>query len=447
MPIFHTTLLDSPEELKSLIEDPGLNAVVLSLDIAPAANQLDMLQQVREIDRDVVLFAVSRNPSVELRDKAKALAVEGFFTAPLEYQHLQVLLRSALERRRAEIQERELRTAIAARNSFCDLVGGSEPMRRVYEAITRVTASGTTVLIRGESGTGKELVARAIVAAGPRRDKPFISLNCAALPEHLIEAELFGHEKGAFTGAHIARAGHIELAHTGTLFLDEIATLSLALQTKLLRVIEDRAVTRIGGKIAKKSEFRLITATNEPLEQMVRSGRFREDLYYRINVVPIALPPLRERRSDLPLLVDHFLRIHCTANGVPLKQIDPEVFEVLEEQSWPGNVRELENLIQRLVIMSAGPTIQVSDLPQQLLMVSARQQESLLIPKEGIDFEEEMARIEVAYLRAALRRTKGKKAAAAALLRLNPQQMKYLCRKYQIRDEDEGQNLTDEEKN
>ncbi|HVP64285.1 MAG TPA: sigma-54 dependent transcriptional regulator [candidate division Zixibacteria bacterium] len=318
------------------------------------------------------------------------------------------------------------------RHVFCDMVGGSEAMRRVYEAIRRVADSRTTVVIRGESGTGKELVARAIVASGPRRDRPFISVNAAALPETLIEAELFGHEKGSFTGAHASRAGHIEAADGGTLFLDEISSLDLQLQGKLLRALEEHQVQRIGSKTSKNIDFRLITATNDDLEDLVRSGRFREDLYYRIQVFPIYMPPLRERTEDIALLVDHFLRIYCAECNKPIKHVEPEVIEVLEEHSWPGNVRELENVVQRLVLMAEGPVIRLKDLPSQILMSSTVQQDALLIPEQGISFTAEIARIETAYIQAALRRCNGSKTAAAALLHLNRQQMKYLCRKYRI---------------
>jgi transcriptional regulator with PAS, ATPase and Fis domain len=229
-----------------------------------------------------------------------------------------------------------------------------------------------------------------------------------------------------------ARPGHIEEAHGGTLFLDEIGTLGLPLQSKLLRVLEDRAVQRVGGKTSRKIDFRLITATNEPLEDLVHAGRFREDLYYRIQVVPIFVPPLRERHRDIPLLVDHFMRLYCAANRLPLKRFEPEALEVLEEHPWPGNVRELENLVQRLVLMVGDQVIAVKHLPQQILYTSTAQQESLLIPDEGIDFDKEMERIEAAYVQAALRRTDGKKTAAAALLRINAQKIKYLCRKHRI---------------
>jgi transcriptional regulator with PAS, ATPase and Fis domain len=248
----------------------------------------------------------------------------------------------------------------------------------------------------------------------------------------LIESELFGYEKGAFTGADTARAGHIESAHGGTLFLDEITTLNPSLQSKLLRVLQERTVQRVGGRSSRKIDFRLICATNEDLEDLVKKGRFREDLYYRINVVPVTVPPLRDRDGDVPLLADHFLRIYCAASKKPLKSMQPDVLETLEDYPWPGNVRELENLIQRLVVMVTGPNITVEHLPQHLLQHSASGQEAMLIPEEGVDFDAEMGRIEVAYLSAALRRTGGKKSAAAMLLRVDTQRMKYLCRKFQL---------------
>jgi DNA-binding NtrC family response regulator len=379
-----------------------------------------------------VLIGLTRSNSRNLRLKAVGATADEYFVAPVDFAEVRTALARALDRKALEIEWRNHQAEEIKRQSFCDLIGASQPMQRVYEAVRRVADSNSTVLIRGESGTGKELVARAIVALGPRSEKPFISINCAALPENLIETELFGHEKGAFTDARTARPGHIELAHTGTLFLDEIATLSLALQSKLLRVLEYRSVTRIGGQAAKKIDFRLITATNEDLEEMVRIGRFREDLYYRINVVPVTLPPLRERAGDIPLLVSHFLRIYCAANNTPLKRLEPEVMHILEEDAWPGNIRELENLVQRLVLMVDGPVVKVHHLPQRLLYNSATSRESLLIPEEGVRFDEEIAKIEVAYLTAALRRSAGSKIAAARLLSVDKQRMHYLCRKYGV---------------
>ncbi len=432
---FHTTLLSPNDSVLSLLNEAPLEAVVVDLDAADGPNQeggVRLLEELRRAEPDLVLFALTRSRSKALRRNAEKAGVDEIFVAPVDFNVMQIVLQHALEKRHLEIENRQLREQALSGYSFCDLIGGSEAMRLVYDAITRVTDGNATVLIRGESGTGKELVARAIVASGSRRDQPFISVNCSALPETLIEAELFGHEKGSFTGAYESRAGHIESAHGGTLFLDEIGTLGLGLQSKLLRVLEQRIVHRIGSKTVKKIDFRLLTATNEDLEDAVSAGRFREDLYYRINVVPISLPPLREREGDIALLVDHFLRFYCSANSLPLKRVEPDVLEILEDYPWPGNVRELENIVQRLVLMVPGVVITAKHLPKQILYTSATKQETLLIPEEGISFDEAIARIEAAYLQAALRRTGGKKVAAAALLQINPQKMKYLCRKYGV---------------
>jgi len=429
---FHTTLLGSGDQILPLLDEASVEALVLDLETACTSTKetLRLVRELRERDEHLVLLGFTRSNNKASRSQFEQAGIGRCFVAPVDFEDVENVLRNALEERTEEIENRRLREEARGRNSFCDLIGGSDPMRLVYDAVSRVADSNVNVLVRGESGTGKELVAQAIVASGSRKDKPFVSVNCAALPESLIEAELFGHEKGAFTDAHEARAGHIEAAHGGTLFLDEIGTLGLSLQSKLLRVLEQHVVQRIGSRTSKKIDFRLIAATNEDLEQAVRAGRFREDLYYRLNVVPIVLPPLRERTGDVAILLDHFLRMYCAANGLPLKRLNADALEILEEYHWPGNVRELENVVQRLVIMGSGAVIAATHLPQQILYNSTARQEALLIPEDGISFDEEMARIELAYLQAALRRTGGKKVAAAALLQINAQKMKYLCRKY-----------------
>lgn len=431
---FDLRILRSWAELLSATKKQPVGAVILDVDVVGENpdEALAALTELRSRLADIVLAALTRSHSKTLRHKAIHASVDEYFVAPINFEEVRIVLVRALEKRAAEIEYRDRLMNRGEQRSMCDLIGASERMQLVYETIQRLSESSTTVLIRGESGTGKELVARAIVALGPRASKPFVSINCAALPEHLIETELFGHERGAFTDAKNTRQGHIEMAHTGTLFLDEIATLGLGLQSKLLRVLEDRAVMRIGGHTPRKIDFRLITATNEDLEAMLKAGRFREDLYYRINVVPVLLPPLRERTGDVPLLIDHYLRIYCAQNGVPLKRLDPEVVQVLEDDPWPGNVRELQNLMQRLVLMVDGPVIKMHHLPHRMLYNSTASQESLLIPEEGVHFDEEMARVEVAYLEAALRRTAGSKIGAARLLNIDKQKMHYLCRKYQI---------------
>ena len=345
---------------------------------------------------------------------------------------MQIVLSRAIEKRALELEGRRLLQQVENKAAFHGLVGGSSAMQKVYQAVEAVAGTGASVVLRGESGVGKELVAQAIVQCGDRADHPFVCLNCSALPETLMESELFGYEKGAFTGADSAKPGMVESAHNGTLFLDEITTLNPNLQSKLLRVLQERSVQRLGSRATRKIDFRLITATNEDLEDSVRKGRFREDLYFRINVVPIIIPPLRERDGDIPLLVDHFLRVYSAAAKKPIKTMQPEVLEILEDYTWPGNVRELENVIQRLVVMVPGHVITPEHLPQHLLHHSASGQEAILIPEQGVDFDAEMEKIEIAYVNAALRRTGGKKSAAAQLLQVDPQRMKYLCRKHHL---------------
>jgi two-component system response regulator PilR (NtrC family) len=388
-----------------------------------------LMQEIRQVRDDVVLVAITRSNSRSIPLKASHAGADEFFLAPLDFQELQIVLWRAIEKRSLQIEGQRMVEQAESKSAFCGMIGGSEAMQRVYQAIQAVADSNTTVLLRGESGVGKELVANAITQSGARSGRPYVCLNCSAIPESLMESELFGHEKGAFTGADAAKPGLIEAAQGGTLFLDEITTLDHSLQSKLLRVLQERVVQRIGSRTARKIDFRLIAATNDNLEELVRQGRFREDLYYRINVVPIFVPPLRDREGDIALLVDHFLGVYCAANHRPLKQLEPAVLEIMEDYSWPGNVRELENVVQRLVLMNSATVIRAEHLPQAMLHSTTAGQESILIPEEGVDFDAEIERIELAYLNAALRRTGGKKSAAAALLRIDPQRMKYLCRK------------------
>ena len=431
---FRTNLARSEDEIKKILEEPLLHAILFNLDCIGdgAADGLDVLEEMRRIRDDVVLAVFTRSVQRTIPLKASQAGADEFFLFPLNYEELKIVLTRAIEKRALELEGRRVILQAERKAAFCGMVGSSAAMQKVYQSVEAVAGTNASVVLRGESGVGKELVARAVVQCGNRADKPYICLNCSALPESLMESELFGYEKGAFTGADEAKPGLIELAQGGTLFLDEITTLNPGLQSKLLRALQERSVQRLGGRSARKIDFRLIAATNEDLEDCVRKGRFREDLYFRINVVPIVVPPLREREGDITLLVDHFLRIYCASSKKPLKAVKPDVLEILEDYKWPGNVRELENVIQRLVVMVNSPVITLEHLPQQLLHSSATGQESILIPEEGVDFDEELKRIEMAYLNAALRRTGGKKSAAAALLQIDPQRMKYLCRKHHI---------------
>jgi DNA-binding NtrC family response regulator len=433
-PSFRTTLASTESQIKTLIDDPDIHGIVLDLESIgdSAADGIEVLQEMRRLRDDLIMVAITASTGSELSLQASRAGADHFFLKPVDGQQLRTVLLQTMEKRALQFEGRWLLEQVEKRSAFCGLIGGSAAMHKVYRAIEAVASSNASVAISGESGVGKELVAQAIVHSGERHDKPYVCLNCSALPETLIESELFGYEKGAFTGADSAKPGLIELAHTGTLFLDEITTLNLGLQSKLLRALQERSVQRLGGRAAKKIDFRLITATNTDLEGEVKKGRFREDLFYRINVVPIVVPPLRERRGDIPLLAEHFLRMYCAANRKLAKQLQPDIMEILEDYPWPGNVRELENVIQRLIIMSDGPVIAAHHLPQHLLSSSAASHEAILIPEGGVDFDAEMEKIEIAYLSAALRRTDGKKSAAAILLHIDPQRMKYLCRKLKL---------------
>jgi DNA-binding NtrC family response regulator len=356
-----------------------------------------------------------------------------YFVKPIDLDVLRGAIQRAVEELRLQRENRLLRDEIQRKNALGDLLGSTDAMRHVFDTIRRVARTTTTVMIRGESGTGKELVARAIHDESARRNRPFISVNCAALPESLMESELFGYERGAFTGAAATKEGRVELANRGTLFLDEIGTLTPALQSKLLRVLEDHSLVRLGGKRPIRVDFRLLTATNEDVEELVRQNRFREDLYYRINVVPIFLPPLRERVEDIPLLFDYFLQVYCAANGLPTKRISDEALQALKRYPWPGNVRELENTAQRIVLMTDSELVGVRDLPGDIHKGAGRGgQDSFRIPPPGINLVKELETYERRWVEAALVQSNRVKSAAAQLLGVDRNRMNYLCRKHNL---------------
>ncbi|HLY43140.1 MAG TPA: sigma-54 dependent transcriptional regulator [Terracidiphilus sp.] len=433
-PWFEIKVRQTYEDLARWTREAGIAAVLMDIDTAgpDPYGGLPVITELRNLNPGLVLISLSRARARSVEKQALSAGAEAHFRSPVEVAELRMILAETLRRRGEEAERGRLRQQVREQSRFQDFIGSSEPMRLVYDAIQQVASSNINVLIRGESGTGKELAARAVVALSRRAGKPFIRLNCAALPENLIESELFGSERGAFTGATESRPGHIEMADGGTLFLDEIATLTLPLQTKLLRVLEDHQVQRLGGRTWRKIDFRLICATNEPLEEMARIGRFREDLYYRIHVIPIQLPPLRERVGDIPLLCEHFLEMHCAANGVDLKRLNVDALSALEEHTWPGNVRELENLIQRLVVTVRHEEIGPGDLPARMLAQSLAAQEAILLPEEGTDLDGQLRQLEVALLTTALRRAQGSKTGAARLLNIDIQRMKYLSRKYSL---------------
>ncbi|MGH9775267.1 MAG: sigma 54-interacting transcriptional regulator [Candidatus Acidiferrales bacterium] len=425
---------DYPDAYK-LLQESELDVLLLSLRL-PSGGVKECAELLKRLDGseiDTLVIVLSDD-----NKKATALRVidagtYDYFIKPIDTDVLRALLERAVEKLHLQRENRLLRDEIRRKNAMGNLLGTTEAMQHVFESIRRVAKSSTTVVIRGESGTGKELVARAIHENSPRRNRAFVSVNCAALPESLMESELFGYEKGAFTGAVAAKEGRIEVAHHGTLFLDEIATLTPALQGKLLRVLEDRALTRLGGKKPTRVDFRLVTATNEDLEELVRQGRFREDLYYRIHVVPIFLPPLRERAEDVPILADYFVKVYCAANQIPQKKVEAETMAAFKKYPWPGNVRELENVIQRLVLMTDGAAMGLKDLPSEIASAGGgNSRRAFKLPESGFRLDKEMEAVERKWVEAALAQANRVKAEAARLLGIDKNRMNYLFRKFNL---------------
>jgi DNA-binding NtrC family response regulator len=385
---------------------------------------LNLLKEVRKSEPDATVVMMSGEG--ERRDALKAMELGAFdfFQKPVDPAELRVILARALERRRLLDENRALKEQAREESSFGKLVGKSAPMQRLFREIEKVAPSDASVLIQGESGTGKELVAHSIHAGSERRDRRFVAVNVSALPESLAEAELFGHERGAFTGAIASRPGRFELAHGGTLFLDEVGTLSPGVQAKLLRALESREIERVGGRRPIPVDFRLISATNEDLESRVAQGTFREDLFYRINTIPIRIPPLRDRGDDLLFLAEHFLDSLATRHHRPVRKFSPSVIERLRAHPWKGNVRELEHVMEMLVLFAEGDEISEDDLPRALREVSPKSR------GEALPFSQAVAGFERRLLAETIALEGGVKARAARRLGLDGNQIKYLCRKY-----------------
>jgi DNA-binding NtrC family response regulator len=418
-----------------LLQGSALDVLLLGLPIASGGVKecIELLSQLEDSAIDTLVIVLSSDDKKSSALKVIDAGSYDYFVKPIDTDVLRHLLERAVEKLRIVRENRILREEITRKNALGDLIGATDSMRHVFESIKRMARATTNVIVRGESGVGKELVARALHDQSPRRGRPFISVNCAALPEGLMEAELFGYEKGAFTGAVATKEGRIELAHGGTLFLDEIATLTTALQSKLLRVLEERVLTRLGGKKSIKVDFRLVCATNEDLEGMVQQGLFRDDLYYRIHVVPIFVPALRDRVEDIPLLVEYFASVYCAANHLDPKRIDGEAMQALKRYGWPGNVRELENAIQRIVIMTDGEQITLRDLPVEIVKAGGGDSHGRFrLSSSGIDLDKEIESFEKRWLQEALQQSKHVKAEAARLLGVDRNRLNYLCRKHRL---------------
>ncbi|HPX05545.1 MAG TPA: sigma-54 dependent transcriptional regulator [Tenuifilaceae bacterium] len=346
----------------SILETEEFDIVLADIKM-PGMDGLEMLKRIKAIRKDSIVIIMTAFATVNTAVQALKDGAYDYVTKPFDPDDLSHLIRNASKQILLSEENEKLKEKVVSLENMEDLIGQSEAMQQVLREIESVSQSNASVIITGESGTGKELVARAIHANSPRRFFPMVCVHCGALSESLLESELFGHEKGAFTGAVYNRKGRFEMADSGTIFLDEIATISSKMQVELLRVLETRSFVRVGGHKEITSDFRVICATNRNLKQMVDSGEFREDLYYRLNVVNITVPPLRERTDDIPLLVNHFIKKFCVAMNKPLVTIDNAALKVLEEYSFPGNIRELENMIERAIVVGNGKKISVKDLP------------------------------------------------------------------------------------
>lgn len=355
------TAADAKEALKKL-EEQSWDIILLDIKM-PGMSGLELQERIRDIDPTIVIIMITAYASVDTAVQALKAGAFDYITKPFDPDDLEHLIRNATEKRNLTRENLQLKQKISQLNPEETIIGESPQMKHVLELVDTVAQTDSTVLIHGESGTGKEVIARAIHNRSKRRLFPMIAVNCGAFPETLLESELFGHEKGAFTGSQYRRKGKIELADGGTLFLDEIGDISPKTQLDLLRVLETKQFTRLGGNQVIHSDFRLICATNKNLEEEVKRGNFREDLFYRINVFFILIPPLRERREDIPALAHFFMQKYSRAMNKPIRDISPEAMKLLKEYSWPGNVRELENAIERAMVVGKPPAISPQDLP------------------------------------------------------------------------------------
>jgi DNA-binding NtrC family response regulator len=406
---YKTLTAGSGEAALKILKKETPDLVLLDIRM-PNMDGVTALKMIKELDRDLDVIVVTASKEVKSAVECIKLGAYDYVTKPFEADELKVLIKKALERKEILLENVCLKNIIASSDKFCEFIGKAQVMKDIFGLIEEIGKVDSTVLVRGESGTGKELVAKAIHRKSERREKPFVTINCAAIPDNLLESELFGFEAGSFTGALEKRLGKFELASGGTIFLDEIGCMSPNTQAKILRVLEDRSIDRIGGRSPIPTDVRIISATNINFEEAVSSGKFREDLYYRLNVIPIVLPPLRERREDIPLLIHHFIQKFNTELNKKVQNLSEEAMLALMAYSWPGNVRELRNMIERLVALSKNGTITHADLPiNENGTVKKALAQNQTLDKAMASFEREA-------LRQTLEQTSGNQTRAARIL-------------------------------
>jgi two-component system response regulator PilR (NtrC family) len=428
---YDVTSTTNGEKALELIDNNLYNMVLTDVKM-PGVDGFEVLRKTKEISPDTVVIMITAYGSPEGAVTAIKEGAYDYITKPFRVEEVKLTIKKSLERSDLIRENIRLRQEVEERYKFWNIIGKSPKMQRVYELVEKVSQTKANVLITGESGTGKELVAKAVHYNSARKDQSFVTLNCGAIPENLLESELFGHMKGSFTGAIANKRGLLEMAEGGTLFMDEIGELPFSLQVKLLRVIQEREFKRVGGTDDIKVDVRIISASNQDLQRKVAQGGFREDLFYRLNVIQIKLPPLRERKEDIPLLVNHFIRKYSADTGKKIEEISPEALELLLNYDFAGNVRELENIIERSLTLETSSTITERHIRSYLneRMISKSIPPSLEIPEEGMDLNKVVEDLEKAFILKALENTGGIKKKAAEILGMNFRAMRYKLAKY-----------------
>lgn len=443
---YDVTCVEDGQKAIDILKKKSFDLVISDLQM-PNVTGIELLKHCRENYSEMLFMMITAFGTAESAVEAMKMGAYDYITKPFKIDEVRINIANALRSRNLEVENRVLRKELQKEYSFQNLVGNSEAMHKIFELIRKVSDSPTNVLVTGESGTGKEMVAKAIHYNSPLKDRPFVSVNCGAIPENLVESELFGHKKGSFTGAVTDKDGLFEVADGGTLFLDEIGELPLSSQVRILRAIQEKTVRRVGGTEDVKVEVRIIAATNRDLEQMVQQGTFRQDLYYRLNVINIRTPALRERRDDVPLLAEHFLQKYSDRFGKAITKISKEAMDLLKKYDFPGNVRELENIIERTVALESGATVLPESLPQFVNTPTGRKMVSsdgIEITDEGIDLQKVLDQLEKELLVKAIHQASGVKKRAAKLLGITFRSMRYRVEKFSLGKVDDDE-LPDEE--
>lgn len=425
------TALSAAKALE-LIEEHDFDLIISDIKL-PEKSGMDILKFASEKKPEIPVLMITAYGAVKQAVEAFKMGAIDYVMKPFDIEELKIVVAKGLEKRRLKEENRRLRKELKDKYSLQNMIGKSKPIREIYNLIEKIGGTDVTVLISGESGTGKEVAARAIHYHSARREEPFVSINCGALPENLLESELFGHVKGSFTGAVVDKKGMFEVAGEGTLFLDEIGEMSPTTQVKLLRTLEDKKIRRVGGTSEIPVGARIIAATNQNLSDMINKGLFREDLFYRLNVIAFEMPALRYRKEDIPLLINHFLNISCAKMRKKLKRLTPGVMNILESYHWPGNVRELENAIERIVAIEDRETITEECLPESLFS-SPKQSETAINVKPGFNLTEALENITCNFVKEALALSGGNLKDSATYLGINYRSLRYLIDKFDLKN-------------